>query len=205
MAHPAVVRKPPAGGGLNGYSTEDLYTELLTRLGEDPGRDGLLKTPQRTEQAMSFLTKGYHEDPKKILRGALFEVDYDEMVIVRDIEVFSLCEHHLLPFFGKVHVAYIPNGKVIGLSKIPRLVDVFARRLQVQERLTRQIADTIQEAIEPQGVGVVMEARHLCMMMRGVEKQNSSTVTSAMLGVFHQQNTRAEFLSLVQSRAQSSS
>ena len=151
---------------------------------------------------MSFLTKGYREDVEKVLHGALFDVDYDEMVIVRDIEVFSLCEHHLLPFFGKVHVAYIPNGKVIGLSKIPRLVDVFARRLQVQERLTRQVADAIQDAIEPQGVGVVMEARHLCMMMRGVEKQHSSTVTSAMLGVFQKQNTRAEFLSLVQARPQ---
>ena len=204
MAHPAVVRKPPVGRGLSGYSTEDLYTELITRLGEDPNRDGLLKTPQRTEQAMTFLTKGYQEDADKILRGALFDVDYDEMVIVRDIEVFSLCEHHMLPFFGKVHVAYIPKGKVIGLSKIPRLVEVFARRLQVQERLTRQIADAIQDAIDPQGVGVVIEARHLCMMMRGVEKQHSSTVTSAMVGVFHQQNTRAEFLSLVQSRPQNS-
>jgi GTP cyclohydrolase IA len=203
MAHPAVVRKPPVGRGLSGYSTQDLYTELITRLGEDPNREGLLKTPERTEQAMSFLTKGYQEDADKILRGALFEVDYDEMVIVRDIEVFSLCEHHMLPFFGKVHVAYIPKGKVIGLSKIPRLVEVFARRLQVQERLTRQIADAIQDAIDPQGVGVVIEARHLCMMMRGVEKQHSSTVTSAMVGVFHQQNTRAEFLSLVQSRPQS--
>jgi len=203
MARPSVIRKSPVGPGLSNYTTEDLYTELLTRLGEDPQRDGLLKTPERTEKAMSFLTRGYQEDATKILRGALFDVDYDEMVIVRDIEVFSLCEHHMLPFFGKVHVAYIPNGKVIGLSKIPRLVDVFARRLQVQERLTRQIADSIQEAIEPQGVGVVMEARHLCMMMRGVEKQNSSTVTSAMLGVFHQQNTRAEFLSLVQTRPQS--
>jgi GTP cyclohydrolase IA len=203
MAHPAVVRKSPVGGGLSGYSTESLYTELITRLGEDPSRDGLLKTPQRTEQAMTFLTKGYREDAEKILRGALFDVDYDEMVIVRDIEVFSLCEHHILPFFGKVHVAYIPKGKVIGLSKIPRLVEIFARRLQVQERLTRQIADAIQEAIDPQGVGVVIEARHLCMMMRGVEKQHSSTVTSAMLGVFHKQNTRAEFLSLVQSRPQS--
>jgi GTP cyclohydrolase I len=202
MAHPAVVRKPPVGRGLSGYSTQDLYTELITRLGEDPNREGLLKTPERTEQAMSFLTKGYQEDADKILRGALFEVDYDEMVIVRDIEVFSLCEHHMLPFFGKVHVAYIPKGKVIGLSKIPRLVEVFARRLQVQERLTRQIADAIQDAIDPQGVGVVIEARHLCMMMRGVEKQHSSTVTSAMVGVFHQQNTRAEFLSLVQSRPQ---
>jgi GTP cyclohydrolase IA len=202
MAHPAVVRKPPVTRGLSGYSTQDLYTELITRLGEDPNREGLVKTPERTEQAMSFLTKGYQEDADKILRGALFEVDYDEMVIVRDIEVFSLCEHHMLPFFGKVHVAYIPNGKVIGLSKIPRLVEVFARRLQVQERLTRQIADAIQDAIDPQGVGVVIEARHLCMMMRGVEKQHSSTVTSAMVGVFHQQNTRAEFLSLVQSRPQ---
>jgi GTP cyclohydrolase I len=203
MAQPAVVRKAPVSKGLSGFSTEDLYTELITRLGEDPGRDGLIKTPQRTEQAMTYLTKGYKEDADKILRGALFDVDYDEMVIVRDIEVFSLCEHHMLPFFGKVHVAYIPNGKVIGLSKIPRLVEVYARRLQVQERLTRQIADSIQEAIEPQGVGVVIEARHLCMMMRGVEKQHSSTVTSAMLGVFHQQNTRTEFLSLVQSRNQS--
>jgi len=202
MAHPAVVRKHPVGSGLSGYTTQDLYAELITRLGEDPSRDGLLKTPQRTEQAMSFLTKGYREDADKILRGALFDVDYDEMVIVRDIEVFSLCEHHMLPFFGKVHVAYIPKGKVIGLSKIPRLVEVFARRLQVQERLTRQIADAIQDAIDPQGVGVVIEARHLCMMMRGVEKQHSSTVTSAMVGVFHQQNTRAEFLSLVQSRPQ---
>ena len=200
MAHPAVVRKPPAGRGLSGFSTQDLYAELITRLGEDPTRDGLIKTPQRTEQSMEFLTQGYQQDPHEILRGALFDVDYDEMVIVRDIELFSLCEHHMLPFFGKVHVAYIPKGKVIGLSKIPRLVDVFARRLQVQERLTRQIADAINEAIEPQGVGVVMEARHLCMMMRGVEKQNSSTVTSAMLGVFQKQNTRAEFLSLAQAR-----
>ena len=202
MAHPAVVRKPPVGRGLSAYSTEDLYAELIMRLGEDPARDGLVKTPERAAKAMSFLTKGYQEDPEEILRGALFDVDYDEMVIVRDIEVFSLCEHHMLPFFGKVHVAYIPKGKVIGLSKIARLVEVFARRLQVQERLTRQIADAIQDAIEPQGVGVVMEARHLCMMMRGVEKQHSSTVTSAMLGVFHQQNTRSEFLSLVQSRPQ---
>jgi len=202
MAHPAVVRKPPVGRGLSAYSTEDLYAELIVRLGEDPARDGLVKTPERAAKAMTFLTKGYQEDPEEILRGALFDVDYDEMVIVRDIEVFSLCEHHMLPFFGKVHVAYIPKGKVIGLSKIARLVEVFARRLQVQERLTRQIADAIQDAIDPQGVGVVMDARHLCMMMRGVEKQHSSTVTSAMLGVFHQQNTRAEFLSLVQSRPQ---
>ncbi len=178
MAHPAVVRKPPAARGLSGYSTEDLYTELITRLGEDPGRDGLLKTPERAAQAMTFLTKGYQENVGEILHGALFDVDYDEMVIVRDIEVFSLCEHHMLPFFGKVHVAYIPKGKVIGLSKIPRLVEMFARRLQVQERLTRQVAEAIQDAIDPQGVGVVIEARHLCMMMRGVEKH----VTSAHAG-----------------------
>jgi GTP cyclohydrolase I len=188
---------------LRGYSTEELYRELLTRFNEDPDRDGLIATPSRIAKAMAFLTQGYDQDPTQILRGALFDVDYDEMVIVRDIEVFSLCEHHMLPFFGKVHVAYIPKGKVIGLSKIPRLVEVFARRLQVQERLTRQIADAIQDAIDPQGVGVVIEARHLCMMMRGVEKQHSSTVTSAMVGVFQQQNTRAEFLSLVQSRPQS--
>ncbi|MDR3750343.1 MAG: GTP cyclohydrolase I FolE [Terracidiphilus sp.] len=174
-----------------------MYREILIRLGEDPGRDGLRTTPARVEKSMAFLTKGYDEDPLKILRGAMYDVDYDEMVIVKDIEMFSLCEHHMLPFFGKVHVAYIPKGKVIGLSKIPRLVEVFARRLQVQERLTRQIADTIQHAIEPQGVGVVIEARHLCMMMRGIEKQNSSTVTSAMVGCFHQKETRAEFLTLV--------
>jgi GTP cyclohydrolase I len=182
---------------LEDWSSEDLYRELILRLGEDPDRDGLVKTPERMQKAMTFLTKGYQEDPRKILQGALFDVAYDEMVIVKEIEMFSLCEHHLLPFFGKVHVAYIPKGKVIGLSKIPRLVEVFARRLQVQERLTRQIAEAIEEAVEPQGVGVVIEARHLCMMMRVVEKQNSSTVTSAMVGVFQQQNTRAEFLSLV--------
>jgi GTP cyclohydrolase I len=152
------------------------------------------------EKSLEFLTKGYRQDPTSILRDALFNVDYDEMVIVKDIEMYSLCEHHMLPFFGKVHVAYIPDGKVIGLSKAPRLVEVFARRLQVQERLTRQIAEAIQEAIHPQGVGVVIEARHLCMMMRGVEKQNSSTVTSAMLGVFQKQNTRSEFLSLIRER-----
>ncbi|MDR3752867.1 MAG: GTP cyclohydrolase I FolE [Terracidiphilus sp.] len=174
-----------------------MYREILSRLGEDPDRDGLRATPERAEKALAFLTKGYEQDPAQILRDALFEVDYDEMVIVRDIEMFSLCEHHMLPFFGRVHVAYIPKGKVVGLSKIARLVEVFARRLQVQERLTRQIADSIEEAIAPQGVGVVIEARHLCMMMRGIEKQNSSTVTSAMLGCFRQKETRAEFLSLV--------
>ena len=182
---------------LKDFSTQDLYRELLVRLGEDPTRDGLHATPKRVEKSMAFLTKGYGEDAGKILRGAMFDVDYDEMVIVKDIEMFSLCEHHMLPFFGRVHVAYIPNGKVIGLSKIPRLVEVFARRLQVQERLTRQIADSIQEAIQPQGVGVVIEARHLCMMMRGIEKQHSSTVTSAMVGCFRQKETRTEFLSLV--------
>lgn len=183
--------------GLSRFSVQEMYREILSRLGEDPARDGLTSTPERVERSMRFLTKGYEEDPKKILRDSLFEVDYDEMVIVRDIEMFSLCEHHMLPFFGKVHVAYIPNGKVIGLSKIPRLVEVFARRLQVQERMTRQIADTIQEAMEPQGVGVVIEARHLCMMMRGIEKQHSSTVTSAMVGCFREKETRSEFLSLV--------
>jgi GTP cyclohydrolase IA len=178
-------------------STQELYREILRRIGEDPERDGLLSTPQRIEKSLSFLTKGYQEDPSEILRGALFDVDYDEMVIVKDVEMFSLCEHHMLPFFGKVHVAYIPQGKVIGLSKIARLVEVFARRLQVQERMTRQIADAIQEAVEPHGVGVVIEARHLCMMMRGIEKQNSSTVTSAMVGCFREKETRSEFLSLV--------
>jgi GTP cyclohydrolase I len=202
MAQPMVVAKPVRRAveqeeGLGGYSTQEIYRELLGRLGEDPTRDGLLRTPERVEKSLSFLTKGYDEDPTQILRGALFDVDYDEMVIVKDIEMFSLCEHHMLPFFGRVHVAYIPKGKVIGLSKIPRLIEVFARRLQVQERLTRQIADAIQHAIQPQGVGVVIEARHLCMMMRGIEKQNSSTVTSAMVGCFQQKETRAEFLSLV--------
>ncbi|HWX53714.1 MAG TPA: GTP cyclohydrolase I FolE [Verrucomicrobiae bacterium] len=183
---------------LTSASTAELVRELLVRLGEDPQRDGLLKTPERVQKALAYLTKGYHEDPDAILTGALFDVTYDEMVIVKDIEMFSLCEHHMLPFFGKVNVAYIPNGKVIGLSKIARLVDVFARRLQVQERLTVQIADTIQKAIQPQGVGVVIEARHLCVMMRGVEKQHSSAVTSHMLGSFRSSDkTRKEFLSLI--------
>lgn len=196
------TEKKQSSKDLAGVTTQELYRELLSRFGEDPDRDGLLLTPGRVEKSMAFLTKGYHENPTKILRGALFDVTYDEMVIVKDIEMFSLCEHHMLPFFGKVHVAYIPNGKVIGLSKIPRLVEVFARRLQVQERMTREIADAIQEAIAPQGVGVIIEARHLCMMMRGVEKQHSSTVTSAMVGVFHEQRTRQEFLSLVRERSQ---
>ncbi|HXE90564.1 MAG TPA: GTP cyclohydrolase I FolE [Terriglobales bacterium] len=186
---------------LTSASPEELVRELLVRLGEDPEREGLHRTPERTRKALEFLTRGYSEDPEKLLQGALFNVTYDEMVIVKDIEMFSLCEHHLLPFFGKVHVAYIPNGKVIGLSKIPRLVDIYARRLQVQERLTTQIAETIQRAIEPQGVGVVIEARHLCMMMRGVEKQHSAAVTSSMLGAFREeQETREEFLSLIRGR-----
>jgi GTP cyclohydrolase IA len=197
----AIRRMAQEDESLSGFSTQEMYREILSRLGEDPNRDGLLDTPARVEKAMSFLTKGYDQDPAKVLHGALFDVDYDEMVIVKDVEMFSLCEHHMLPFFGKVHVAYIPNGKVIGLSKIPRLVEVFARRLQVQERLTRQVADAIQDAIKPQGVGVVIEARHLCMMMRGVEKQHSSTVTSAMVGCFRQKETRSEFLSLVRQPA----
>lgn len=190
----AVEREPVS---LGEFSTQELYRELIARMHEDPSRDGLLATPSRVEKSMAFLTKGYTQNATQILRGAMFDVDYDEMVIVKDIEMFSLCEHHMLPFFGRVHVSYIPNGKVIGLSKIPRLIEVFARRLQVQERLTRQIADAIQEAIEPRGVGVVIEARHMCMMMRGIEKQQSTTVTSAMVGCFSEQQTRAEFLSLV--------
>ncbi|GGA55870.1 GTP cyclohydrolase 1 [Edaphobacter acidisoli] len=183
---------------LEAVSTQDLYRELLVRIGEDPNRDGLQRTPERMEKAMAFLTRGYKMNVNEVLHGALFDVDYDEMVIVKDIEFYSMCEHHMLPFFGKAHIAYVPNGKVIGLSKIPRLVDVFSRRLQVQERLTRQIGEAITEAINPQGVAVIMEAAHLCMMMRGVEKQHSSTVTSAMLGVFKTQlQTRNEFLSLV--------
>jgi GTP cyclohydrolase I len=183
---------------LEASSTQELYRELLRRMGEDPDRDGLVRTPERMEKSIAFLTKGYAMDVNTVLHDALFDVDYDEMVIVKDIEFFSQCEHHLLPFFGKAHIAYVPNGKVIGLSKIPRLVDVFSRRLQVQERLTKQVSEAIQEAINPQGVAVILEAQHLCMMMRGVEKQHSSTVTSAMLGVFKTQlQTRNEFLSLV--------
>ncbi|MGA8763891.1 MAG: GTP cyclohydrolase I FolE [Candidatus Sulfotelmatobacter sp.] len=183
-------------------SFEDLVREMLVRLSEDPQREGLVRTPERVRKALQFLTRGYSEDPEALLKGALFSVGYDEMVIVKDIEMFSLCEHHMLPFFGKVHVAYIPNGKVIGLSKIPRLVELFSRRLQIQERLTTEIAETIQKVIEPQGVGVVIEARHLCMMMRGVEKQHSEAVTSSMLGCFREeQETRQEFLSLIRQRS----
>ena len=185
---------------LTSASLEDLTRELLVRLGEDPQREGLVRTPERFAKAIQYLTKGYIEDPAEVLNGALFTVDYDEMVIVKDIEMFSLCEHHILPFFGKVHIAYIPKGKVLGLSKLPRLVEVFARRLQVQERLTVEIAEAIQEAIHPLGVGVVIEARHLCMMMRGVEKQHSATVTSSMIGAFRAQQTRQEFLALIREK-----
>src|SRR4029077_3862839 len=181
-------------------SLQDLVRETLIRIGENPDRDGLLRTPERFEHSLQYLTKGYGEDAKEVLLDAMFDVAYDEMVIIKDIEVFSLCEHHVLPFFGKAHVAYIPRGKVIGLSKVPRLADVLARRLQVQERLTTQIAEAILEAINPLGVGVVIEARHLCMMMRGVEKQHSSTITSSMLGVFRQKETREEFLALIRTR-----
>ena len=187
---------------LTSASYEELVREMIIRLGENPDREGLSRTPARVEKAMRFLLKGYKDDPEELLRKALFTVSYDEMVIVKDVEMFSLCEHHLLPFFGKVHVAYIPNGKVIGLSKIPRLIEIFSRRLQIQERLTTQIAEAIQNAIEPQGVGVVIEARHLCMMMRGVEKQHSSAVTSSMLGSFRsEEETRTEFLSLIRQRS----
>jgi GTP cyclohydrolase I len=181
---------------------QDLITRLLVELGEDPSREGLARTPQRVERALKFLTSGYTADIDAILNGALFTVDYSEMVIVKDIDFYSLCEHHLLPFFGKCHVAYIPRTQVIGLSKIPRLVDVFARRLQIQERMTNQIAQTILETINPLGVAVVCEATHLCMSMRGVEKQNSFAVTSAMLGAFRDHSrTRMEFLELLKYRS----
>jgi GTP cyclohydrolase I len=177
-----------------------LVREMLAHLVEDPAREGLVRTPERVDKALRFLTSGYHTDVNKLVNGALFSVKYDEMVIVKDIEFFSLCEHHLLPFFGKVHVAYVPRERVIGLSKIPRIVDVFARRLQIQERMTQEIAQTIQDMINPLGVGVVCEARHFCMMMRGVEKQHSGAMTSAMLGAFRERKaTRDEFLSLITS------
>jgi GTP cyclohydrolase IA len=178
-----------------------LVKEILAKLGEDPAREGLARTPERVEQAFEFLTSGYHTDIAKIVNNALYEVKYDEMVVVRDIEFFSLCEHHMLPFFGKMHVAYLPRNRVLGLSKIPRIVDAFARRLQIQERLTQQVAQTIREAIDPVGVGVICEARHFCMMMRGVEKQHSGAMTSAMLGAFRdKKKTRDEFLALVNHR-----
>ena len=194
-----IASERSAGSALNSKDRlPEILGNLLEALGEDPAREGLRETPDRFARALRYLTSGYQTRVEDVLNGALYSVTYDEMVIVKDIELFSLCEHHILPFFGKCHVAYVPDKKVIGLSKIPRLVDMFSRRLQIQERLTTQIAETIQEQIRPQGVGVVVEARHLCMMMRGVEKQHSQAVTSAMLGVFReQQQTREEFLSLV--------
>jgi GTP cyclohydrolase I len=197
----AVVKVMPGKAEHDEESLAPLFREVLSRLGENPDRDGLARTPERMDKALRFLTSGYRTDAGKVVNGALFEVKYDEMVLVKDIEFFSLCEHHLLPFFGKIHVAYLPKDKVIGLSKIPRIVDMFARRLQIQERMTQEIAKSIQQIIDPLGVGVICEARHFCMMMRGVEKQHSGAVTSAMLGAFRERkSTRDEFLSLVGQR-----
>jgi GTP cyclohydrolase I len=175
------------------------FSKIIDLLGEDNEREGLEKTPMRAAKAMKFLTEGYEKDPKQILQSAMFSEDYNEMVIVKDIELYSLCEHHMLPFFGKAHIAYIPNGKIVGLSKIPRVVDVFARRLQVQERLTEQILDCINDTLQPKGVAVVIEASHMCMMMRGVQKQNSTTTTSGFRGTFKETDTRNEFLKLITS------
>ena len=175
------------------------YEDIIHLLGEDKDRQGLLKTPERASKAMKFLTEGYEMDPKQILQSAMFDEDYNEMVIVKNIELYSLCEHHLLPFFGKAHIAYIPNGRIVGLSKLPRVVDVFSRRFQVQERLTEQILDCINDTLNPKGVAVVIEASHMCMMMRGVQKQNSTTTTSGFRGAFKETDTRNEFLNLVQS------
>lgn len=183
---------------MDNSSVQKLITELLTQIGEDPKREGLLTTPQRVAKSYEFLTSGYNKNIKDVLNDAIFDVKYDEMVLVKNIDFYSLCEHHLLPFYGKVHVAYVPNGKVVGLSKIPRIVEVFARRLQVQERMTQQIADAFDEYLQPQGVAVVSEAFHMCMMMRGVEKQNSSATASAVHGVFKDDaRTRAEFMNLI--------
>ncbi|MGI4826595.1 MAG: GTP cyclohydrolase I FolE [Janthinobacterium lividum] len=205
LEHPGVTAAAQAHEAesltLKQASLREIYAEVLLRIGEDPARDGLVNTPKRVEKSLEYLTRGYQQTIEEVINGALFDVDYDEMVIVKDIEFYSQCEHHLLPFFGRAHIAYVPQGKVIGLSKIPRIVDMFARRLQVQERLTRQVAEAIEDAIQPQGVAVILEAQHLCMMMRGVEKQSSKTVTSAMLGAFKTQiQTRNEFLSLVEQR-----
>lgn len=203
---------PDRDAGINGYHKVDRYNpdliaslsghynEVLKQIGEDPAREGLLKTPERVAKAMLFLTHGYDLDARQILQSAMFKEEYSQMVVVKDIEVYSMCEHHMLPFFGKAHVAYIPNGHVVGLSKIPRIVDVFARRLQVQERLTNEIRDCIQETLNPMGVGVVIECRHLCMSMRGVQKQNSVTTTSAFTGAFLNEKTRTEFLNLIASK-----
>ena len=183
--------------------TEDIqerYQQIIEYLGEDVNREGLLKTPERASKAMQFLTQGYHQDAAEILKSAMFKESYNEMVIVKDIEVYSLCEHHILPFFGKAHIAYIPNGQIVGLSKLPRIVDIFARRLQVQERLTKQILDCINDTLQPQGVAVVIEASHMCMMMRGVQKQNSVTTTSGFRGQFEKIETRNEFLKLISNK-----
>lgn len=179
---------------------KDKYREVITEIGEDVEREGLLKTPERAAKAMQFLTSGYDIDPAEILKGAMFAEDYNDMVIIKDIELYSLCEHHMLPFFGKAHIAYIPNGHIVGLSKIPRIVDVFARRLQVQERLTHDILECIDNTLNPKGVAVVIEASHMCMMMRGVQKQNSSTTTSGFRGQFENSETRAEFMTLISSQ-----
>jgi GTP cyclohydrolase I len=198
LLEPQDGQKDSTKGGAKGENIAALVRKMITLVGEDPNREGLRKTPERFEKAFKFLTSGYHQNADHVLNGATFSVAYDQIVIVKDIEFFSLCEHHLLPFFGKCHVAYIPNKKVIGLSKVARLVNMFARRLQIQERLTSQIAQAIAEKISPEGVGVIIEARHLCMQMRGVEKQHGKAVTSAMLGAFRQnKETRDEFLSLV--------
>jgi len=178
---------------------KDKYAHILELLGEDKSREGLIDTPKRAAKAMKFLTQGYQQDPIEIMRKAIFKEDYSEMVIVKDIELYSLCEHHMLPFFGKAHIAYIPNGNIVGLSKLPRVVDVFARRLQVQERLTHEILNCVQNALGALGVAVVIEARHMCMMMRGVQKQNSTTTTSAFTGQFKEHETRSEFLNLMRS------
>ena len=203
---------PDRNDDINGYEKVDRYNpelieslsghykEVLKQLGENPEREGLLKTPERVAKALLYLTQGYDLDAKNILDSALFKEEYSQMVVVKDIEVYSMCEHHMLPFFGKAHIAYIPNGYVVGLSKIPRVVDVYARRLQVQERLTNEIRDCIQDTLEPLGVGVVMECRHLCMCMRGVQKQNSVTTTSAFTGEFLEEKTRAEFLNLISNK-----
>jgi len=203
---------PDRDDDINGYEKIDRYNpelitsisthyhEILKQLGENPEREGLLKTPERVAKALLYLTQGYDLDAKNILDSALFKEEYSQMVVVKDIEVYSMCEHHMLPFFGKAHIAYIPNGYVVGLSKIPRVVDVYARRLQVQERLTNEIRDCIQDTLEPLGVGVVMECRHLCMCMRGVQKQNSVTTTSAFTGEFLEEKTRAEFLNLISNK-----
>jgi GTP cyclohydrolase I len=189
---------------MNDDTLQGLVTSILKEIGEEPGRDGLDRTPRRVASALRFLTQGYAQDPVAVLNNALFEVSYDEMVLVKDIDFYSLCEHHLLPFFGRVHVGYIPNGKVVGLSKLPRIVEIYARRLQVQERFTVQIAETLEQVLAPRGVGVVVEAIHLCMMMRGVEKQNTFAITSSMRGVFQSDSkTRAEFMELMRHRKES--